>query len=136
MHVVGRRVGVLGLSFKPESDDIRDSPALDVACRLILEGALVAVTDPQAIETSRRVMPSLDYRDDVLDAATEADVLLVLTEWKEYREVDPALLATRVRSRIVVDARNCLDVERWQAAGWRVISLGRPVAAPRVLSAV
>ena len=134
--VVGRRVGVLGLSFKPESDDIRDSPALDVACRLILEGALVAVTDPQAIETSRRVMPSLDYRESMLDAATDADVLLVLTEWKEYREVDPALLATRVRSRIVIDARNCLDVERWQAAGWRVISLGRPVAAPRVLSAV
>ena len=134
--VVGRRVGVLGLSFKPESDDIRDSPALDVACRLILEGALVAVTDPQAIETSRRVMPSLDYRDSMLEAASEADVLLVLTEWKEYREVDPALLASRVRSRIVIDARNCLDVERWQAAGWRVISLGRPVAAPRVLSAV
>jgi len=134
--VVGRRVGVLGLSFKPESDDIRDSPALDVACRLILEGALVAVTDPQAIETSRRVMPSLDYRDDVLDAATEADVLLVLTEWKEYREMDPALLASKVRSRIIIDARNCLDVERWRAAGWRVISLGRPVAAPRVLSAV
>ena len=134
--VVGRRVGVLGLSFKPESDDIRDSPALDVACRLILEGALVAVTDPQAIETSRRVMPSLDYRDSMLEAAADADVLLVLTEWKEYREVDPALLATRVRSRIVIDARNCLDVERWQAAGWRVISLGRPVAAPRVLSAV
>jgi UDPglucose 6-dehydrogenase len=134
--VVGRRVGVLGLSFKPESDDIRDSPALDVACRLILEGALVAVTDPQAIETSRRVMPSLDYRNDMLDAATDADVLLVLTEWKEYREADPALLAIRVRSRIVIDARNCLDVERWRAAGWRVVSLGRPVAAPRVLSAV
>jgi len=134
--VAGRRVAVLGLSFKPESDDIRDSPALDVACRLILEGALVAVTDPQAIETSRRAMPSLDYRAEMLDAATDADVLLVLTEWKEYREVDPALLATRVHTRTVIDARNCLDVERWKAAGWRVISLGRPVAAPRVLSAV
>ena len=134
--IAAHRVAVLGLSFKPDSDDVRDSPALDVACRLVLEGARVALTDPQAIETSRRLMPSLDYRDDLLDAATDAEVLLVLTEWKEYRDLDPVLLADRVAGRTVIDARNCLDVQRWQAAGWRVVSLGRPVAAPRVLSVV
>ena len=134
--LAGRRVAVLGLSFKPDSDDVRDSPALDVACRLVLEGALVALTDPQAVPTSRRLMPSLDYHDTMLEAASGAEALLVLTEWAEYREADPALLATKVAARIVIDARNCLDVERWQAAGWRVVSLGRAVPAPRVLSAV
>ncbi len=132
--IAGHRLAVLGLSFKPDSDDVRDSPALDVACRLVLEGARVTLTDPQAIETSRRLMPSLDYRDDLVDAIADAEVLLVLTEWKEYRDLDPATLVTA--GRTVIDARNCLDVERWQAAGWRVVSLGRPVAAGRVLTAV
>ncbi len=134
--IANHRVAVLGLSFKPDSDDVRDSPALDVACRLVLEGARVSLTDPQAIETSKRLMPSLDYRDDMLDAVADAEVLLVLTEWREYRDLDPVSLADRVAGRTVIDARNCLDVERWQAAGWRVVSLGRPVAAPRVLSDV
>jgi UDPglucose 6-dehydrogenase len=134
--IAGHRLAVLGLSFKPDSDDVRDSPALDVACRLVLEGGVVTLTDPQAIETSKRLMPSLDYRDDLLDAVAEAELLLVLTEWRQYRDLDPVALAERVRARTVIDARNCLDVERWQAAGWRVVSLGRPVAAPRVLTAV
>ncbi len=132
--IAGHRLAVLGLSFKPDSDDVRDSPALDVACRLVLEGARVTLTDPQAIETSKRLMPSLDYRDDMARAIADAEVLLVLTEWSEYRDLDPASLVTA--GRTVIDARNCLDVERWQAAGWRVVSLGRPVAAGRVLSAV
>ena len=134
--VEGRRLAVLGLSFKPDSDDVRDSPALDVACRLVLEGARVAVTDPQAIETSRRIAPSLDYRADVLDAAIGAEVLLVLTEWSEYQQLDPAAIGALVQTRTVIDGRNCLDVERWRGAGWRVVSLGRPVPVARALTAV
>ena len=134
--VEGRRVAILGLSFKPNSDDVRDSPALDVACRLVLEGALVAVTDPHAIETSRRLAPSLDYRAEALEVADGAELLLVLTEWTEYRELDPVVVGSVMATRTVIDARNCLDVERWQAAGWRVVSLGRPVGARRALSVV
>jgi UDPglucose 6-dehydrogenase len=128
--VEGRRVAVLGLAFKPDSDDVRDSPALDVACRLVLEGARVAVTDPEAIETSRRIAPSLDFRADVLDTATDAEVVLVLTEWKLYRDLDPAALGAVVAVRTVIDARACLPVARWTAAGWTVITPGRPVALP------
>lgn len=134
--LAGRKLAVLGLSFKPDSDDVRDSPALDVACRLVLEGARVALTDPQAIETSQRLMPSLNYLADLLDAVKGAEAVLLLTEWEEYRDLDPVDLATRVSGRTIIDARNCLDVDRWRDAGWRVVSLGRPLAAPRALSAV
>ena len=127
----GRRIAVLGLAFKPDSDDVRDSPAIHVARRLLEEGADVAAHDPHAIETARRSFATLalDYRDDVQDAVADAEIVLVLTEWSEYRRLDPAGLAGRVRSRIILDARNCLDADLWRAAGWRVISLGRPVPA-------
>ncbi len=126
--LVGRRVAVLGLAFKPDSDDVRDSPALDVARRLAGEGAEVVVTDPEAIPTARRIAPELDYRSDVADAVAGADAVVLLTEWQAYRELDPAALASRVRRPVLVDGRNCLDVARWTAAGWRMLAPGRPAA--------
>lgn len=121
----GRRVAVLGLSFKPDSDDVRDSPALDVARRLHDEGAIVVATDPEAIETARPIAPGLDYRGGPVEAALDADVVLVLTEWPQYRCLDPAMLARVVSSPVVVDGRLCLDAERWRAAGWRYLAPGR-----------
>ncbi len=124
--VEGRGVAVLGLAFKPESDDVRDSPALDVASRLAAKGALVRATDPEAIETSRRLHPELDYRATVDEAIAEADALVVVTEWRQFRELDPAEIATRTRARVVIDGRNCLDPEAWRAAGFTYVGLGRP----------
>lgn len=122
----GRRIGVLGLAFKPDSDDVRDSPALDVAIRLAELGAVVSATDPQAIETARRRYPDVHYVSTVDDAVDRADAVVVLTEWRAYRDLDPVALATRVAVPAVVDGRNCLDPERWRAAGWTYRALGRP----------
>jgi UDPglucose 6-dehydrogenase len=124
--VAGKRIAVLGLAFKPDSDDVRDSPALDVAARLAELGAIVNATDPQAIETSRRLRPSLSYVSTALEAATDADAVLLLTEWREYRDLDPRVLASVVAERAIVDGRNCLDPASWRAAGWTYRALGRP----------
>ncbi|NEM91323.1 nucleotide sugar dehydrogenase [Galbitalea soli] len=123
--VTGKRVAVLGLAFKPDSDDVRDSPALDVARRLQDEGAIVLATDPEAIPTSQRVHPELHYAETVAEATTGADAVLVLTEWKQYRALEPADLAGAAGT-IILDGRNCLDVDRWRGAGWTYRSLGRP----------
>ena len=125
--LLGANVAVLGAAFKPESDDVRDSPALNVAGLLQLNGATVNVYDPKAVENSRRLFPTLNYSASVLEACERADAVLVLTEWQEFVDLDPAELAATVRSRIVVDGRNCLDADRWRAAGWRVFALGRRV---------
>jgi UDPglucose 6-dehydrogenase len=121
----GRRVGVLGAAFKPGSDDIRDSPALDVAMAVHRLGAQVTVYDPAAMERARRQCPELKYADSLLEAARDADVLLLLTEWPELLHADPELLATVVAQRSVVDGRHALDPVRWRAAGWRYRALGR-----------
>jgi len=128
-NLAGARIAVLGLAFKPDSDDVRDSPALDVARRLQSLGAQVSVTDPHAIRPASVIAPALDYFTEVVETIADAEVLLVLTEWPEYSAPDPSPLAALVRVRTVIDARNCLDVARWRAAGWRVISLGRRVPA-------
>ena len=122
----GRRVGVLGLAFKPDSDDVRDSPALDVAVRLAELGAVVSATDPQAVETARRRYPDVHYVASAEEAAENADAVVVLTEWREYRELDPVALASRVAVPAVVDGRNCLDPVLWREAGWTYRALGRP----------
>jgi UDPglucose 6-dehydrogenase len=124
--VVGKRVAVLGLAFKPDSDDVRDSPALDVATRLRELGAIVSATDPEAIETSRRVHPELDYVATADEAAREADVVILLTEWTQFRELDPDAVGALVANRSIVDGRNVLDSVRWRAAGWTYRGLGRP----------
>lgn len=122
--LLGANIAVLGAAFKPESDDVRDSPALNVAGQLQLNGAAVNVYDPKALENARRLFPTLNYAVSVTEACEGADAVLVLTEWPEFTSLDPDDLADAVRSRVVVDGRNCLDVARWSQAGWRVFRLG------------
>ena len=126
--VRGKRIAILGLAFKPKSDDVRDAPALAVAERLIAAGASVVGTDPQALETARRALPGLELAQTPADAVADADVVLLLTEWKEYRQLLPADLAA-ARGHILLDGRNCVKRETWREAGWTVRSLGRPDAA-------
>jgi UDPglucose 6-dehydrogenase len=124
--VEGRRIAVLGAAFKPNSDDVRDSPALSIAGALHLAGADVSVYDPRAMPNAARVFPTLHYADSVDEAVTGADAVLHLTEWEEFRRLDPAELGEKVRRRLVVDGRNCLDREAYRAAGWTYLGLGRP----------
>ncbi|WP_409331712.1 UDP-glucose dehydrogenase family protein [Trujillonella humicola] len=123
--LLGKRVAVLGAAFKPDSDDIRDSPALNVAAQLQLQGALVRVTDPAAVENSRRLWPQLDYADTAEEAAERADAVLVLTEWKQYRELDPVAFGEIVAQKRVLDGRNALSRTAWTEAGWTYRALGR-----------
>jgi UDPglucose 6-dehydrogenase len=124
--LIGKRVAVLGAAFKPNSDDVRDSPALNVAGRLQLQGAHVAVYDPRATDNARKIFPTLEYAESAVAACRNADVVLHLTEWAEFREIDPAELGEVVAQRNIVDGRNCLDVEAWRAAGWTYRGLGLP----------
>jgi UDPglucose 6-dehydrogenase len=123
--LLGKRIAVLGAAFKPNSDDIRDSPALNVAAQLQLQGATVRVADPAAIENCRKMWPQLDYADSPEDAAERADAVLLLTEWQQYRDLDPVTFGRVVRQKRVLDGRNALDRTRWEAAGWSYRALGR-----------
>jgi UDPglucose 6-dehydrogenase len=124
--VFGRRIAVLGAAFKPFSDDIRDSPALDVAVRLRGLGADVVVTDPAAIDNAAAAHPQLGYARDRDDALREADAVVIVTEWDEYRrDLSPERAGGLVRGRIIVDGRNCLDAAAWRAAGWQYHGMGR-----------
>ena len=127
--LLGANVAVLGAAFKPDSDDVRDSPALNVAGMLQLNGAAVSVYDPKAMENSQRLFPTLSYADSALQACERADAVLVLTEWREFVDLAPEALAGTVRARVIVDGRNCLDTGRWTDAGWRLYALGRRPAA-------
>ncbi|MFC8922596.1 UDP-glucose dehydrogenase family protein [Cellulosimicrobium sp. NPDC057127] len=124
--LAGARIAVLGAAFKPDSDDVRDSPALDVAERLHERSARVVVTDPQAVANARRKAPQLRYADTVEEAVDGVDAVLVLTEWREYRELHPGKIAGLVASPRVVDGRNALDAAAWRDAGWTYRALGRP----------
>lgn len=124
--IVGKRVAVLGAAFKPDSDDVRDSPALSVAAQMQLQGAQVTVTDPQAVENARAKWPDLKYAATAVEAAQGADVVVLATEWAEYRDLDPAELGELVAHRAIVDGRNVLDPKAWRAAGWTYRALGRP----------
>jgi UDPglucose 6-dehydrogenase len=126
--VVGARVAVLGAAFKPDSDDIRDSPALDVAATLHEMGAHVRVHDPKALDNARRTRPGPQYVDDVVEACRDADVVLHLTEWREYRALDPEALGKVVAHRRILDGRNVLDDLAYARAGWDIRALGRPNA--------
>jgi UDPglucose 6-dehydrogenase len=123
----GAQVGVLGVAFKPDSDDIRDSPALDVAATIHGLGATVTVYDPVAMPSARRVHPELGYADSAVDAVRDADVVLLLTEWAEFRDADPEVLGKVVTRRNIVDGRNALDPVQWRAASWHYRALGRPL---------
>jgi UDPglucose 6-dehydrogenase len=120
----GVRVCALGAAFKPDSDDIRDAPALDVARMLQEEGADVRVYDPEAMDNARRVYPDLHYADSVMAAAADAEVVVLLTEWDQFRAIDPERLGNVVSDRSVVDGRHALDADTWRAAGWHYRALG------------
>lgn len=124
---LGARVAVLGAAFKPESDDVRDSPALNVAGMMSLQGAQVTVYDPEAMENARRLFPTLAYAESALAACEDADAVLVLTEWREFVRLDPEEVGAVVARREVVDGRNCLDRALWAAAGWHHRAPGRGV---------
>lgn len=129
--VLNRRIGVLGAAFKPHTDDVRDSPALNVAAALHLRGAQVVVYDPQARATAQRLFPTLGYADSMEEALTGADLTVVLTEWDEFTTADPAELRAIVSGRNVIDGRNCLDASAWSRAGWSVYAMGTvPEVAP------
>jgi UDPglucose 6-dehydrogenase len=123
---LGRRIAVLGAAFKPDSDDVRDSPALNVAGQIHLQGGQVTVHDPKGMENARKVFPTLGYAPTALDAVRGADVVLHLTEWREYRELDPAVLGEAVAARHIIDGRNALSPEPWRANGWTFRAMGRP----------
>jgi len=125
--VFKKNITVLGAAFKPFSDDIRDSPALDVAVRLHGLGAWVTITDPEAIENAKAKHPQLNYVDDRDEALRGADAVLVVTEWDEYRrQMAPEHVSTLTEGRVIVDGRNCLDAAAWRAAGWTYYGMGRP----------
>jgi UDPglucose 6-dehydrogenase len=124
--LAGRRVAVLGVAFKPNSDDVRDSPSLAVCDQLAAEGARVSVHDPVAMPSAAAKRPALRYAPSVSEAAERADLVLHLTEWSDYRAIDPAALAQVVARRVIIDARCCLDAGQWRTSGWTVHVLGRP----------
>ena len=125
-HLHTAKVAVLGLSFKPHSDDVRDSPALDVAVQLRGLGVEVVATDPQAIENARARHPQLSYEESLEQTLRGADAVVLVTEWPEFRALDPVWAASLVRNRVVVDGRNSFDPVAWRAAGWAYYGLGRP----------
>jgi UDPglucose 6-dehydrogenase len=124
--LAGKHVAVLGIAFKPGSDDVRDSPSLAVCDQLRQEGAVVRVHDPVAAANAKLIRPELRYAETVTEAVVGADAVLHLTEWADYRAIDPAVLGKVVASRNIVDGRCALDGDYWRAAGWTVRVLGRP----------
>ncbi|WP_210415248.1 UDP-glucose/GDP-mannose dehydrogenase family protein [Corynebacterium sp. sy039] len=123
--LIGKNVTVLGCAFKPNSDDVRDSPALSVAGSLSLHGAQTTVYDPQAMDNARAVFPTLTYADSTLTALEDADLVILATEWQEFRDLDPVQVGALVRTKAIIDGRNVLDPKQWQAAGWTYKALGR-----------
>ncbi|MCK8608673.1 UDP-glucose/GDP-mannose dehydrogenase family protein [Agromyces sp. C10] len=123
--VYERRIAVLGLTFKPDSDDTRDSPALDVAARLHGLGALVRATDPHGIANARLRHPQLDYVETAEAALRDADLAVLVTEWREYRDLEPAAVTALMAEPRIIDARNVLDPAAWRAAGFAYRGLGR-----------
>ncbi|WP_061924972.1 UDP-glucose dehydrogenase family protein [Corynebacterium simulans] len=123
--LLGHRVTVLGCAFKPNSDDVRDSPALSVAGSLSLAGAAVTVYDPEGMDNARKVFPTLNYAADCEEALRESELVILATEWQEFRQLDPAEVAELVTNKHIIDGRNVLDVEAWKQAGWTIEALGR-----------
>ena len=123
--LIGTRITVLGAAFKPNSDDVRDSPALAVAGQLSLAGASVRVYDPQAMDNARKVFPTLDYASSLEDALSNAELVILATEWQEFREMEPGWVAGVVDKQKLIDGRNVLPTQTWRAAGWDIQALGR-----------
>ena len=123
--LVGKKVAVLGAEFKPDSDDVRDSPALDISAQIQAAGANVTVHDPKAISNAQKRFPGLTFAEDINSTLKDAEIVLHLTEWKIYREIDPTQIKKLVKSAIMIDGRNALDRDLWRAAGWKFRALGR-----------
>lgn len=119
------KIAILGAAYKPDSDDVRDSPALDIAVQLHAAGAKVTVHDPKAVINARQRFPSLTYTENVEECISDSDLVLHLTEWREYRELSPEILFTLAKTPRIVDGRNALDRDRWVSAGWKFHALGR-----------
>lgn len=124
-NLQGKKVAILGAAFKPDSDDVRDSPALDIAAQIQAAGAVVIVHDPKAIANAQKRFPALQFAKDINSTLKDAEIVLHLTEWKIYREIDPVEVKSLVKSAIMIDGRNALDRELWQNAGWKFRALGR-----------
>ena len=124
-YLVGKKVAVLGAAFKPDSDDVRDSPALDISAQIQAAGAHVTVHDPKAISNAQKRFPGLTFAEDINSTLKDAEIVLHLTEWKIYREIDPTQIKKLVKSAIMIDGRNALDRDLWRAAGWKFRALGR-----------
>lgn len=125
--LLGQRITILGAAFKPNSDDVRDSPALSVAAQLELQGANVTVTDPQAISNARRRFPELNYQEDIELALNQAELVILLTEWEQFVSASPEHWGTLVAQRRLLDGRNALDIDKWRNAGWSIKAVGRPI---------
>jgi UDPglucose 6-dehydrogenase len=123
--LVGKKVAILGAAFKPDSDDVRDSPALDIAAQIQAAGAVVTVHDPKAIANAQKRFPALKFAEDINSTLKDAEIVLHLTEWKIYREINPAQVKSLVKTAIMIDGRNALDRDAWRAAGWKFRALGR-----------
>jgi len=121
----GKKIAVLGAAFKPDSDDVRDSPALDIAVQIQAAGATVTVHDPKAIANARTRFPALGFSESIEECVAGTDLVLHLTEWKVYREIDPSVLIKLVANPKIIDGRNALDRDKWRAAGWTFRALGR-----------
>ena len=121
----GKKVAILGAAFKPDSDDVRDSPALDIAAQIQAAGAVVTVHDPKAIANAQKRFPALNFADDVNATLKDSEIVLHLTEWKIYREIDPVKVKSIVKNPIIIDGRNALDRDLWRSAGWKFRALGR-----------
>ncbi|GAB2738636.1 UDP-glucose dehydrogenase family protein [Sinomonas soli] len=121
----GKKIAILGVAFKPDSDDVRDSPALDIAVRLFNSGADVSVYDPEGNANAARRFPRLGYVDSLDAAALDADLVLLLTEWNEFRQLKPEDLSNLTLGQKIIDGRNVLDSAEWEAAGWEFVALGR-----------
>ena len=123
--LTGKKIAVLGAAFKPDSDDVRDSPALDISAQIQAAGAIVTVHDPKAIANAQKRFLGLNYAQEINETLKDAELVLHLTEWKIYREINPAQIKSLVKSAIIIDGRNALDRDAWRAAGWKFRALGR-----------
>ena len=124
-NLQGKKVAILGAAFKPDSDDVRDSPALDIAAQIQAAGAIVTVHDPKAIANAQKRFPVLNFSTEINDTLKDAEIVLHLTEWKIYREIDPVKVKSLVKNATIIDGRNALDRQLWQNAGWKFRALGR-----------
>ena len=124
-NLQGKKVAILGAAFKPDSDDVRDSPALDIAVQIQAAGAIVTVHDPKAIANAQKRFPVLNFSTEINDTLKDAEIVLHLTEWRIYREIDPVKVKSLVKNATMIDGRNALDRQLWRNAGWKFRALGR-----------